>query len=94
MSICSDVYITKEDAVDQVTKILMYEQEKLVRKAVQAMSDDELSCHLNKESDLYYYNIENTKVFEFGDATPEDVIEWAMEHFGEERMMKVLKNET
>jgi hypothetical protein len=59
MSICSDVYITKEEAIKKVTELLMYEQEKLIKKAIEAMDSWELGSYLNKDSDIYYYNVED-----------------------------------
>lgn len=59
MSICSDVYITKAEACKRVKSMLMYEQKTLVDKALEAMSEWDLTSYLNKDSDLYYYNIES-----------------------------------
>ena len=61
MSICSDVYISREKAREMVTKHLMYEQEKLVNAAVKNMQDYELTEYLNEDGSIYYYNIENKK---------------------------------
>lgn len=61
MSICSDVYISREKAREMVTKHLMYEQEKLVNAAVKNMQDYELTSYLNEDGSIYYYNIENKK---------------------------------
>lgn len=59
MSICSDVYISLEKARKMVLKELLYDQTKLIEKAVSAMDEWELSLILNKNSDIYYYNIES-----------------------------------
>ena len=61
MSICSDVFITEEEARKKVKAFLLYEQELLVDAAVKGMQDFELSLYLNKDCDLYYYNITKTK---------------------------------
>lgn len=59
MSICSDVYISLEKARKMVLKKLLYDQTKLIEKAVSAMDEWELTSILNKDSDIYYYNIES-----------------------------------
>ena len=64
MSICSDVYITLEKAREMVLKELMYEQTKLVKKAIEAMDVWELSHIINRDSDIYYYNIETNEEIE------------------------------
>ena len=64
MSICSDVYITLEKAREMVLKKLMYEQTKLVEKAIEAMDVWELSHIINRDSDIYYYNIETNEEIE------------------------------
>lgn len=61
MSICSDVFISREKAREMVSKHLMYEQEKLVNAAVKNMQDYELTRYLNGDNSIYYYNIENKK---------------------------------
>ncbi len=59
MSICSDVFISREKAREMVKAKLMYQQEKLVEIAVKNMKDWELTSELNDGSeDLYFYNIE------------------------------------
>lgn len=58
MSISSDVYITRKEAKKRVLASMLYEQKRLIDKAVNAMEDFELSSYLNRDSDLYYYNIE------------------------------------
>lgn len=60
MSLCSDVYITLEEARKRVRSKLLYEQELLVDKAIQSMDTEDLTSHLNFDTDLYYYNIEST----------------------------------
>lgn len=55
MSICSDVSIKRQDAVEQVFKILMGQQEELIRKAVNGMSNLELAIELGSE--IYYYTV-------------------------------------
>lgn len=69
MSICSDVFITREKAEEMVKSQLIYEQTELIKSAVKGMTKWELSGILNRDSDLYYYNIEG----EFDDS--EDEIE-------------------
>lgn len=64
MSICSDIYITLEKAREMVLKELMYEQTKLVKKAIEAMDVWELSHIINRNSDIYYYNIETNEEIE------------------------------
>lgn len=61
MGICSDVYISREEAEKMVLKGLLYDQKVLLEKVVKVMEDHELTSHLNKDSDLYYYNIEKKK---------------------------------
>ena len=68
MSICSDVFITREEAEKMVYSQLMYEQERLIQQAIKGMNSWELSGILNRDSDLYYYSIEN----EFDDLEDED----------------------
>lgn len=58
MSICSDVFITREEAEKMVKSQLIYEQTELIKSAVKGMTIWELSGILNRDSDLYYYNIE------------------------------------
>lgn len=59
MSICSDVFISREEARKRVESILIDNQKELVKLAVQNMEDFDLTHYLNKDGDLYYYNIEN-----------------------------------
>jgi hypothetical protein len=61
MSICSDVFITEEEARQRVKRMLMYQQEQLIDAAIKGMETFELSMHLNGHDDLYYYNITKTK---------------------------------
>lgn len=61
MSICSDVFITEEEARKKVKAFLLYEQELLVDSAVKGMDIFELGSYLNKDSDMYYFNITKTK---------------------------------
>ncbi len=68
MSICSDVFITREEAEKMVKSQLMYEQEMLIDNAIKGMSSLDLSGLLNRDSDLYYYNIEG----EFDDLEDDD----------------------
>lgn len=58
MSICSDVFITREEAEKMVKSQLIYEQTELINSAIKGMTIWELSGILNRDSDLYYYNIE------------------------------------
>jgi hypothetical protein len=55
MSICSDVDITRQKALERVFKNLMFRQEDLIRKAVNGMSNDELASELHSE--MYYYHV-------------------------------------
>ena len=57
MSICSDVYIEKEKAIEMVKTILMSDQEYLIDCALKGMDNFDLSHYLNKDSDIYFYNI-------------------------------------
>ena len=57
MSICSDVFITREEAEKMVKSQLIYEQTELIKSAIKGMTIWELSGILNRDSDLYYYNI-------------------------------------
>lgn len=61
MSICSDVYIDIHKAREMVKAELMAEQERLVENAVKGMDKWELSRVLNRDSDIYYYNITSKK---------------------------------
>lgn len=61
MSICSDIYISLDEARRRVKVELMSEQEKLVDQAIKGMSEWDLSRILNRDSDIYYYNIEKKK---------------------------------
>ena len=56
MSICSDVFITKEEAKKLVKEKLMEEQEKLIDLAIKAMDNYDLTSHLHSE--FYFYHIE------------------------------------
>lgn len=55
MSICSSIYITKEEALKQAKSVLMRQQESLVDNALKSMEDYELGLLLSTE--LYDYNI-------------------------------------
>jgi hypothetical protein len=57
MSICSDVFITEEEARQRVKRMLMYNQEQLIDLAMQSMENFELTNYLNQGDDIYYYNI-------------------------------------
>lgn len=62
MSICSAIFITREEARKRVTEKLMYQQQKLIEAAVKGMKDWELTSELNDGSeDLYFYNISKEK---------------------------------
>lgn len=61
MSICSDVYISREEARVRVKNELLYQQKELIELAIKGMNDFELIHILNKDSDLYYYNIDTSK---------------------------------
>lgn len=62
MSICSDIFITMEEARKRVKEKLMYQQEKLIDTAVKNMKSWELTSELNDGSnDLYFYHIEKVK---------------------------------
>lgn len=58
MSICSDIFISRKEARERVRRILIHEQEKLIEHAVDGMEDFELTSYLNRESEMYFYNIE------------------------------------
>lgn len=60
MSICSDIFITEEEAREKVKRILMYQQEQLIDAAIKSMKDFELSGYLNQDGSIYYYNIIKT----------------------------------
>lgn len=55
MSISSDVDITRQEALEIVFEKLMYKQSELVKKAVNAMTNDELANELH--TDLYFYHV-------------------------------------
>jgi len=55
MSICSDVDITREKALERVFKKLMSKQENLIRKAVNGMNNDDLASELHSE--MYFYHV-------------------------------------
>ena len=59
MSICSDIYITREEAEKRVKATLLYQQERLIELAVKSMDDSDLARELH--SDTYYVNIEKPK---------------------------------
>lgn len=61
MSICSDVYISQEEARKRVKSLLMYEQGKIVELAIKGMQNWELTSYLNGDDSIYYYNIETVK---------------------------------
>lgn len=56
MSISSDVTITRQQALERVFKYLMYKQTRLIRRAVNGMTNDELATELH--SDMYFYDVE------------------------------------
>lgn len=58
MSICSDVFITREEAEKMAEDQLIQEQTILIKQAIKGMNRWELSGILNRDSELYYYNIE------------------------------------
>lgn len=58
MSIYSDVYISEEKAREIVTKVLLSQQEILVKQAVKGMDKWELSDYINDDNSCYYYRIE------------------------------------
>lgn len=55
MSICSDIYIERKEALERVYKFLMSQQEDLIRKAVNSMDNNELASQLHSE--MYYYHV-------------------------------------
>lgn len=57
MSICSDVFITLEEAREMAIENLLYDHKTIIVKAVEAMDDFELSGIINKNSYTVYYNI-------------------------------------
>lgn len=56
MSISADITIKRQEALERVFKRLMSQQEELVRKAVNSMSNDDLADYL--DSELYFYHVE------------------------------------
>lgn len=61
MSICSDVFISLEEARERVRSKLMDQQSSLIEAAVKGMTERELSWSLNDgSSDLYHYNIDRS----------------------------------
>ena len=55
MSISSDVDIPREKALRILLRQLLYEQEVIIRKALNSMTNDELACRLH--SDTYFYHV-------------------------------------
>lgn len=62
MSICSDVFISREKALIMVKKQLMYEQERIVDLAIKNMPNWEITSYINSDGSIYYYNIEQDGV--------------------------------
>lgn len=60
MSICSDVFITKEKARAMVKRVLLSQQEILIDQAIKGMDTWELTGYLNYDGSIYYYNIERS----------------------------------
>lgn len=61
MSICSDVYISLEEARERVRSKLTDQQIKLVEAAVKGMTETELCWELNDDDDpIYWYNIDRS----------------------------------
>lgn len=60
MSICSDVFISLEEARERVRSKLMYQQSLLIESAIKSMNEFELSGYLNEDGSLYYYNIDRS----------------------------------
>lgn len=60
MSICSDVFITKEKARAMVKRVLLSQQEILIDQAIKGMDTWELRRYLNSDGSIYYYNIERS----------------------------------
>ena len=56
MSICSDKTITRQDALNRVYKLLMYQQSELLGKAVNSMDNDDLAGYLH--TDMTFYDVE------------------------------------
>lgn len=56
MSISSDITITRQKALEAVFKKLMYQQESLIRRAVNSMDNHDLGSELH--GDMYFYNVE------------------------------------
>ena len=54
MSICSDVFISLEEARERVRSKLMYQQSLLIESAIKSMNEFELSGYLNEDGSLYY----------------------------------------
>ena len=55
MSICSDVGIERQKALEMVFKTIMSQQEELIRKAVNGMNNSELASELHSE--LYFFHV-------------------------------------
>jgi len=68
VSVCSDKFITKQEAMEMVKHILMYNQQILVEQAVKGMDKHELIDVLNKECEFIYYNIVKGKNNESKDS--------------------------
>lgn len=61
MSICSDVFISLEEARERVRSKLMDQQTQLIEAAVKGMTERELSWELNDDDDpIYWYNIQKS----------------------------------
>jgi len=60
MSISSDVFITEEEARQKVAKLMMIEQEELIKLAIKGMNVFELESYLNRDSEMYFFNVEGT----------------------------------
>ena len=58
MSVCSDVYLTREEAKSRVKNKLMRDHEFLIDSFVNKAESYELSSILNRDEDYYYYRIE------------------------------------
>lgn len=61
MGICSDVFITRDEARSRVKSLLLNEQQQLIESAIKGMADSDLTRILNRDSELYYFNIDTSK---------------------------------
>lgn len=58
MSICSNVTIKREKAANWLLNQKLDEHKDLLIRAINAMSNSDIASELNKNEDLYYYEVE------------------------------------